>query len=373
MNTKIAIASTLKPVIDPRAYEKIGKTLAESGQYEVHILGSSPTNNLEDSKLFLHNISNTNGILRRILLPITLLVELLKIKPKALIITTHELLVIGVFFKLYSGCKLLYDIQENYYFNLIYQKNYPKILRYLLAIYVRTKEILLANFMDHFLLAEKCYAQEIKFLKHRYTILENKYKAADNGIKKQQQSKTEFLLSGTISRMYGVFEALHFFSQLPASEYKLVIIGHCSNRSTFNQLKKEIADVENIDFHVSLTPIPQSEIHSKIGNRTIGLLPYQANKSTENKIPTKLYEYIGLGVPILISANPIWSNLIDKYQAGIIFDFHSTVNIDDISKSLTSIKHNQSIDLKDIMWNIEETKLLALMEHLLFTKKKINI
>jgi glycosyltransferase involved in cell wall biosynthesis len=282
-----------------------------------------------------------------------------------LIICTHELLLIGTLYKLFSGSKLIYDIQENYFFNLLYQNNYPWLLRHLLALYVRVKEVLLANFINYFLLAEQCYVDELSFIKQRYSIIENKFIQPEIDRKEQNNSQVEFLISGTISKEYGVFDALHFFSQLLASKYKLVIVGHCPNQHTFRALKKAVKGLDNIDFTVSTTPVPHQDILSQIGEHSIGLLPYQVNKSTQNKIPTKLYEYIGLGIPILISPNPLWDKIIERYHTGLSIDFKSPISIDEIRQRLTSIKQNQVIDLKDIMWNNEETKLLAIFKDLL--------
>jgi hypothetical protein len=365
LTAKIAIASTLKPVIEPRAYEKIGKSLANSGRYEVHIIGSLPTTEKLPTNILLYSFVKTKGAFYRMITPWKILNTLHKIKPEVLIICTHELLFIGILYKLFTGSKLIYDVQENYFLNLIYQKNYPWGIRHLLAIYVRAKEILLANFIDYFLLAEQCYTEEIKFIKQRYSIIENKYIPLEIERKKQNNLQVELLISGTISKEYGVFEALYFFRQLPASKYKLVIIGHCPNQQTFKELEKAINGVDNIDFKVSLTPIPYQEILSQIEEHSIGLLPYQVNKSTQNKIPTKLYEYIGLGIPILISPNPLWDKIIERYHTGLSIDFKSPISIDEIRQRLTSIKQNQVIDLKDIMWNNEETKLLAIFKDLL--------
>ena len=365
MTAKIAIASTLKPVIDPRAYEKISKSLACSQHYEVHILGSLPTAEPLTANILLYPIAKTNGGINRFLIPWKILNALFKIKPEVLIICTHELLLIATIYKLFSGGKLIYDIQENYFFNLIYQKNYLWGLRHLLALYVREKETLLSYFVDHFLLAEQCYADEIKFIKQRYSIIENKFIAPEFELKKQNQVRVEFLLSGTISKEYGVLDVLRFFKKLPASKYKLNLVGHCPNKRTFRVLEKEVDGVENIDFNVSTTPVPHQEILAHIGIKTIALLPYQVNKSTAKKIPTKLYEYIGMGLPVLISLNPLWDNLIKKYHAGLSIDFHLPINIDDISKRLTLTKEVQVVDLKDIMWYNEEVKLLAILKNLI--------
>ena len=366
MKAKIAIASTLKPVIDPRAYEKFAKSLAKRGQYDVHILGSLPTVIDVPQHISLYPISsNSKGSINRLLVPWKTLTELKKIKPDILIINTHELLFIGAIFKLFTGQRLVYDIQENYFFNFLYQKNYPWGIRHLLALYVRTKEIILSHFVDHFILAEQCYADEIKFVKQRYSIIENKCMPTEIALKKQDQLPTEFLISGTISQEYGVFDALHFFKQLPANKYKLIIVGHCPNKRTFSALKKEVNGIENIDFIISTTPIPHQNIRAHFATNTIALLPYQVNKSNENKIPTKLYEYIGFGIPVLISPNPIWDKIINTHHAGLSIDFQSPINIDDIRRSLTLIKSIQTIDLNDVMWIYEEPKLLTTIDGLI--------
>ena len=235
----------------------------------------------------------------------------------------------------------------------------------MLAFYVRTKEILLANFINHFLLAEQCYADEIKFIKRRFTIVENKYLTVKNGPKKELQIEAEFLISGTISTEYGVFDGVHFFKQLDSSKHKLIIIGHCPNKRTFEKLTKEVKNEENVELLISTSPIPHRDILSHIGAKTIGLLPYQTNKSTESKIPTKLYEYIGLHIQVLISPNPIWSDIIDNYHAGLSIDFQAPIKIDDLSISLELIKDRQHLDLKNIMWKSEEVKLLTVTKSLL--------
>jgi glycosyltransferase involved in cell wall biosynthesis len=359
LKAKIVIASTLKPVIDPRAYEKIGNSLAVAG-YEVHIIGSLPTTTDNKQGLSLQTLKNTSTILGRLILPWRVLQKVISIRPRALVITTHELLFIGVFYKIFFSARLIYDLQENYYLNLLYQNNYPFGIRHLLAYYVRLKEILLAVYINHFLLAEQCYVEEVKFIGQRYTIIENKYLPQSNGQKKGNQQQTELLLAGTIGTAYGVFDALNFFKQLPTAEYRLIIIGHCANKQTLHQLQEAVTEIENIDFLVSTRPVPHEEILACIGDKTIALLPYPSNKSTAKKIPTKLYEYIGMGVPVLISPNPLWRKLIETYAAGLSIDFQLPLNIDQIRQFDSLSKDSHCLDSKDIMWKYEESKLLTL-------------
>jgi len=363
LNAKIVIASTLKPVIDPRAYEKIGKSLVKTGNYEINIIGSYPSTDQTTSGITLYPCkSNRSNFIQRLMLPWKIFKIIIQIKPDLLIVSTHELLFIAVFYKLIYRNILFYDISENYYFNLLYQNNYPWGGRHLLAIYVRVKELILSYFINHFLLAEKCYKDELSFVGKRYTVLENKYKPVDTTVNKPTQNKVEFFLSGTISKEYGVFDAVSFIKQFDSEEYKLIIIGHCPNNSTYRKIVTESKNINNIELIISSQPIPQSDIINKIGTRTIGLLPYQANKSTINKVPTKLYEYIGLGIPVLVSHNPKWADIIEKHSAGLSIDFNTPVP-DSIKSRIDKLSiGSYSTDLKDIIWYSEEVKLLDLIK-----------
>ena len=366
MNAKIVIASTLKPVIDPRAYEKFAKSLAGTGKYAVHILGPQPGSTTEAPGIFLHPIGKqVKGSWQRLLVPWRLLWQTLRLRPQLLLITTHELIWMAVFYKLITCCTLVYDIQENYYFNLRYQSNYRPFIKRLLAFYIRAKEQLTAHFFNHFILAEQCYADELPFIGTKFTVIENKFKPSQPPPARQPQEKITLLLSGTISKEYGAFEAIDFIRQLPAASCQLTMIGHCPNRATYRQLQAAAVRHENINFMVADEHVPQTLIYDQIGDKTIGLLPYQDNKSTRNKIPTKLYEYIGLGIPVLIPPNPRWQEIVKKYQAGEVVDFQQPPDIARLSRFFTGNKSTQQADLKDIMWTTEENKLLALIERLI--------
>jgi len=365
LRAKIVIASTLKPVSEPRAYEKFAQSLAKSTKYQVHIIGPTPSVATVAQNILLQPIATkSNNIIGRLLRPWLILKQIYKIDPAILIVGTHELLIIGVLLKTVSKIKLVYDVQENYFFNFLYQRNYPWGVRHFLAVYVRVKEILIASFVDHFILAEQCYSLELPFIKSRFTVVENKFIKPRIELEKHHQKVTTFLLSGTISKDFGVLAAIAFIRQLPAAENRLIIIGHCPNKTTIKMLDRATKTDNNIILKLSLTPISHQTILSEIGDKTIALLPYITNKSTVNKVPTKLYEFIGLGVPIIISTNPMWSELIVKYQAGISIDFSQPLNSVILSGIISLSKLSQTIDKKDFMWENEEIKLLKLINSL---------
>ena len=114
---------------------------------------------------------------------------------------------------------------------------YPAIIKDLLAIWVRCKETLAARFIDHFILAEKCYSSELPFIQNRYTIVENKAEQPVETYKKIQSHKSPkivILFTGTIASSTGIFECIETIKNLHALDTKITlkIVGYCPDKST---------------------------------------------------------------------------------------------------------------------------------------------
>ena len=127
MSEKVAvIASVLKPVDDTRLYEKLGLSMRESKKYRVNIIGFEAKNPPVVPGLSFHSIYSGSRLdLGRLLAPWRFLRILFTLKPALLIVCTPELLLPAVIYKLFSGVRLWYDVQENYQKNIQYQSPYP--------------------------------------------------------------------------------------------------------------------------------------------------------------------------------------------------------------------------------------------------------
>jgi hypothetical protein len=68
------------------------------------------------------------------------------------------------------------------------------------------------------------------------------------------------------------------------------------------------------------------------------LLPYKSNKSTENRIPTKVFECLSLGIPMIANECQIWSEIIKDLNAGLCIDFEN-YNFEIFNLSSHKIKH----------------------------------
>jgi hypothetical protein len=363
----IVIASVLKPVDDARMFEKLGLSLSETTRYDVHIIGF-PARFESMPMLQFHPVKAFRRLsFRRLATPWIILGKIFKIKPDILIITTHELIYQALLVRMFSGAKIIYDIQENYFRNIIYTSAYPGLIRALLAAYVRGKENIASVFFNHFFLAEKAYASEFFFTRHRHTVLENKLKKPLLNVPRGKIGKhpISLVFTGTIAETTGVFLAIEVAIKMQAVDptTSLTLIGYCSQKKLLQKIRNTIQPYNFIKLIGGETLVPHVQIIEAIKSATAGIISYPFNKSTYNSYPTKLFEYLGYKLPIILIRHPRWVELCAEFNAAVVFDpkhIHSKEIIDELR---TKKFYNQ--EPEDVYWESEQAKLLRILQFML--------
>jgi glycogen synthase len=327
---RVLLVSLLKPIDDPRMYGKLARTLRRLPETEIHVCGYTAPLPPDREGISFHPLFSFGRLSAGRFLAQARYLRLLRLlRPELLIVCTHELLLPSLLYKALSGAHLVYDVQENYGLNLRSQQVYPTGVRQLLAGTVRLAERLSATAVDHFLLAEKSYARELPFLRNNFTVLENKVFSLDPPPTRKairvppRPQPLRLLYSGSISRLYGVFEAVALAAQLrqlhPGLE--MTIIGYCSQPEELAQLRQALEDKPFIRLIGGDRLVPHADIMACIRSADLGLLPYRPHISTFACVPTKLFEYLAHALPFLIQPNPHWEPLVQRHQAGLFLDF----------------------------------------------------
>ncbi len=367
----IAIVSVLKPVTDSRNFEKIGLSISQTNKYAVNIIGFSAKNIPEIKNITFHPLFHfRRSHPARLTAPWKIYKKLIQLKPELIIVNTHESLTVICLYKILFGTKILYDIQENYYRNIRFTSTYPPLLRILLAWYVRGKEKLLSFFIDHYLLAEKSYARDLKFTTGKATIIENK--TTIRPVTEQKETKNtriQFAYTGTISENYGIFDAINFIDRMHEinPQVHLTIAGHCAKKHLWTKVLKQTEDKDYITIEGGDTLLPHNQIITIIRSSDFALLPYHLDRSIIRRFPTKIYECIALQTPMIIRPNPLWLKLCTRFNACMPCDFR------DEDESFLTLILNRRYYTKgnpdDISWETEKPKLLSVIDTLLQPEK----
>jgi len=178
--TSIVLTSILKPVNDTRMFEKFGLSLGQTNKYDVNIIGFASKNIKKIDNVYfypLFNFKRTSPL--RLLAPWKILFLLFKVKPSVIIFNTPETLYVILIYKLLTGCKIIYDVQENYFRNIYYNKNYIPLVRALLAYSIRIKEWSGRWLIDKIFFAEDGYKLEMPRSAKNAIVIKNTYKELD--------------------------------------------------------------------------------------------------------------------------------------------------------------------------------------------------
>ena len=332
--TTILLVSVLKPLDDTRMFGKFGRTLAARPDRVVHVAGRhAPPPTTTPVNLRTHSLlAGTRLSWARLRAQGRYWTLLRRLQPNLVIVHAPELLPLTLLWQaLKPGRRFLYDVRENYALNIRTQQVYPAWLRGLLAGAVRGLETLAARHAAHILLAERSYAEELPFAKpERTVVLENKYQPQPDETPPTQArplpapgEPLRLLFSGTISKLNGVFEAIAFTQKLREQwpEAHLTIIGFCQQPEVLAQLQQLVAADDGITLIGGAELVPHARIVAEIRRSHLGLLPYQQHVSSARCLPTKLFEYLANGLPILTPPGARWTDIVEELQAGMVVRF----------------------------------------------------
>ncbi len=320
----VVIASALKPVTDPRMYEKMGMALVRRENHEVHVMGFCSRKHVRVPNMYFHELLCANRLSwKRFTVSLKYYKKLLEVKPDVVIVNSPDLLTVTVIYKILFRPAFIYDIRENYYYNLVHGAAFPVFTRNMFAWFVRGVEWCTRPFADGYLLAERCYEWELPFVKGKYAILENKYEPlTDVLVVPRRRGRFRLLYTGTIAESYGIYEAVALAKALHLvdTRYSLTVIGYAARPAERQRLRELVEDAPYIRLAGVDQPVPHEEIIRAIGEADFALAPYQSNRSFRDKIPTKFYEYIYHRIPFLISRNARWEAFCGPYRAALAVD-----------------------------------------------------
>ena len=388
----VLLASVLKPVDDTRMRDKFAETLLSRPHTQVHVAGRAAQAGRPDhvhggaSRISQHGIFIGSRLsLDRLRAQWRYWQLLRRLGPDLVIVHAPELLPLTLLWQWVApGRRFLYDIRENYALNVSTQGVYRGLIRRVLARGLRWVEALGARRAHAVLLAEASYATELPFLTslpaHRVLVLENKYQPfAGEALPKQPVllpppgEALQLLYSGTISELNGIREALELTEALqrlrPGGAF-LTVVGFCQQPALLEQLESWAARGIPMRLIGGALPVAHAEIVAAIRGSHLGLALYRPHPSTERCRPTKLFEYLAHGLPVLIPDNALWKEMVVAHDAGLVINMVNT-EATDAAGLLAELDaraawpgpafYRQGLPT-DVLWAAEGTKLWLLLD-----------
>jgi glycosyltransferase involved in cell wall biosynthesis len=362
---KVVLAHTQKPPFETRIYDKIANSLLAIHHLEIQILGADNFVTAEtNTTIKLWPVFTIKrGFFNRLYNSGVFGLYLLKLKPDTIILCSPDLLWPAVVYKLIFGKRLIFDIQENFGLNFIYQSEYRKLnwinLQQLVELYFSW----FFPFVDRFWLAEKVYEDQLLISNHKLKIFENKVPEKWIVPDKQKEKNKKglcFLFSGLITEESGIQKAIDFFKAFQGQfpDARLMIAGFIPNQN----LRKKIQSYKNknrgIEVLESNDWVSSQHILEKFAQSDVLILSYKETEANKGKVPTKYFEARFMGKPVLCQRNGNFSKLVLESESGFEVDFQNPYlnNFEEIFKKIQSYESSKESKL-NFVFAAEELRI----------------
>ncbi len=356
---------------DVRIFEKECKSLANNGYDVTLIVNDSDDDEIIDNIKIISTKYKYKNRIERILYSRKFILKK-AIDAEADIYHFHdpELLPLGNRLKR-IGKKVIFDSHENYTMQIKEKGYIPKILRRLISKLYKIYETYSAKNIDAVIFP--CTFDNINPFENRanktvfidnFPILDELYSKFDS---RSIKSERTICYVGGLSYSRGITHLIKAAYKVKAS---LVLGGQFISNEYFIGIKNMI-EFSCVDYKGYVNRQNVLEIYSKslIGICTI-LNIGQYNKA--DNFATKVYEYMSMGLPIIISDYPYAREVLKHYKFGILVD---PEDINGIAEKIQYLLDNIDVATKmgqegrravkeRFNWSNEEQKLLKLYEEL---------
>lgn len=369
---KICHLTSVHTPFDTRIFYKECRSLSEAG-YEVHLVTRHMRDDVVDG-IYLHAVPGFPGKIKRILNS-TRAVYKKALSDEYTLYHFHdpELIPVGLLLK-YKGKKVVYDVHEDYPEYFKYKDSFPPALRGTFARIIGIIEHFVAGRFDAAVVPTPTIFERFRILNPNTALIHN-FPSMDefspDVVTVPWQSKSdEVVYVGSLSLDRGIEEMVRAVGLVQERfKVRLLLAGDFVSKSDRDYITA-MPEFSFVDYrgHTS-----REETVRLLARAKIGIVICHPHFHYQCAYPTKLFEYMLAGIPVITSDFPLWRSLVESVGCGLTVD---PMNTGEIADAIASILGN-SVEAKKMgiqgreavesnyNWNTEKKTLLDLYEKIL--------
>jgi glycosyltransferase involved in cell wall biosynthesis len=275
-----------------------------------------------------------------------------------------ELMWVGVLLKL-GGSNVIYDVHEDVPKQIMSKPWIPGWARPLVSRAAMIAEGLAAQILDGIVAATPSIAR--KFPADKTVVAQNFPEASFARIDAAGTPFTDrsdaFVYTGGLMEVQGVREMAEAFALLPAG-----MTGTVAGTFHAPTLETEISAMPGWQRVRFLRQVPRAEVVRVMGSARCGLVLNHPTINYVEAYPTKMFEYMARGLPVVCSNFPLWVDIVTTADCGIAVDPRSPQAIADAIRLLGDDpnlarrlgENGQRAIAERFNWEAELSKLEAL-------------
>ena len=314
MPKKIRHLTSVHGIGDPRIFHKQCKSLARLG-YDVGLVACHDRAEVRDGVAIVA-IDPPRGRLDR-MTRVSWRLYRVAARERADVYQFHdpELLWVGVLLKL-GGRHVIYDAHEDVPKQIMSKHWVPPRVRPLVSRAVGAVEQTAARIVDAVVAATPSIAE--KFPAGKTVVVQNFPEATfadDGGARPLAERADAFVYTGGLMEVQGVREMARAFALLPAG-----LNGVVAGPFYPAGLEDTISAMPGWQRVHYLGRVPRSEVAGAMDRARVGIVLNHPTVNYVDAYPTKMFEYMARGLPVVCSNFPLWEGIVGAAECGIAVD-----------------------------------------------------
>lgn len=333
----VYITSSHNP-FDTRIFQKECHSLTSAG-FSVTLIAPWHQKKTTQNNVTVIGFKKAASRLGRLIKLMTVFFIAIKLPAQAYHVHEPELLALLPLFRIFrKQARFIYDVHENYADAIISPEKHwiPLFVKPWLAGFINAIEKALARSADLVVAAapdieerfSRCSTISVRNFAPMHLI--DPAFAAKN--QKPDAGKFEIVYTGSLTRTRGILEIVQSLSLIdPSIDITFKVSGWFYEKELQEQVEAE-PGYKKVMF---LGRIPDfKDMLKAIANADVAMMCFHPDPNLDNSVErsNKLFEYLGLGIPVIVSNLPVWSEMITRYQCGLTVD---PLRPDDIAEKIT--------------------------------------
>jgi len=269
---------------------------------------------------------------------------------------------------------VVYDMHENFPKQLLTKPWIPRTIRPLLSFLFKNLERLFLTGIS-VVYAEASYPPNYPWVDKCVVVLNMPLTEQLLKLSETKYSRPTLGYIGVVERARGSEATLEVLSCL--RNEGLIVDLECIGPIEESHERKLRELIQKFNLKVELRGYVDSITGCRIISRChIGLAVLHPIPNYLESYPTKMFEYMALGIPVVVSNFPLYKQVVDTYRCGLCVD---PVNPQEIAKGVRWLiehpeeaemmgKRGRSAVLEKFNWKNESTKLLTFYQGLICTE-----
>jgi glycosyltransferase involved in cell wall biosynthesis len=317
---RVVQLSSVHPAFEVRMFHKESKALARAG-YELTVIVPHERNEVVDKVRIIPVPKHQSRIARMTVTVFRVWQEAVRVNADFYHFHDPELMLVGLLLRA-RGKKVIYDVREDLPRSILSKYYLPKWLRRPLAWFAELVEIVASPAFSAIAATTPTIAKRFSSHNSKTVVIHN-FPFVDELVPLPGTVWSDRSCSiahvGYVMEQRGIREMVEAMELLPPDlQARLVLAGDFD--SELAELRSEIAGLQGWQRVEALGPSDRRQIAAVLRSVRAGLLVYHPVPNYIRALPTKMYEYMAAGIPVIASDFPLWREIIEEIGCGVLVD-----------------------------------------------------